>query len=120
MEEVLGDSFGAFWDTFVEKTEGLDTSGLEDIPADWYTNLSTDLTDAVAQMKVNTEASKTASEKIASADFKKFNGLPADLQRAAQAGTAAGVSGIKVYMDGATVGRLVAPYVSAIIANAAM
>lgn len=120
MEEVLGDSFGAFWDTFVEKTEGLDTSGMEDIPADWYTNLSTDLTDAVAQMKVNTEASKTASEKIASADFKKFNGLPADLQRAAQAGTAAGVSGIKVYMDGATVGRLVAPYVSAIIANAAM
>ena len=120
MEEVLGDSFGAFWDTFVEKTEGLDTSGMEDIPADWYTNLSTDLTDAVAQMKVNTEASKTASEKIASADFKKFNGLPADLQRAAQAGTAAGVSGIKVYMDGATVGRLVAPYVSAIIANAAV
>lgn len=120
MEEVLGDNFGAFWDTFVEKTEGLDTSGMEDIPADWYTNLSTDLTDAVAQMKVNTEASKTASEKIASADFKKFNGLPADLQRAAQAGTAAGVSGIKVYMDGATVGRLVAPYVSAIIANAAM
>ena len=81
-------------------------------------NVENALDDAVAQMKVNTEASKTASEKISSADFKKFNSLPSELQKAAQAGTSAGVSGIRVYMDGSTVGRLVAPYVSAIIANA--
>lgn len=118
MEEVLGDKFTDFWDTFVEKTEGMDTSDMEDIPADWYSNLSADLSDAVAQMKVNTEASRASGDKIASADFKRFNGLPVEIQRAAQAGTAAGVSGIKVYMDGSTVGRLVAPYVSAIIANA--
>lgn len=118
MEEVLGDKFTDFWDTFVEKTEGMDTSDMEDIPADWYSNLSADLSDAVAQMKVNTEASRASSDKIAGADFKRFNGLPVEIQRAAQAGTAAGVSGIKVYMDGSTVGRLVAPYVSAIIANA--
>ena len=118
MEEVLGDKFTDFWDTFVEKTEGMDTSDMEDIPADWYSNLSADLSDAVAQMKVNTEASRASSDKIASADFKRFNGLPVEIQRAAQAGTAAGVSGIKVYMDGSAVGRLVAPYVSAIIANA--
>ena len=118
MEEVLGDKFTDFWDTFVEKTEGMDTSDMEDIPAEWYSNLSADLSDAVAQMKVNTEASRASSDKIASADFKRFNGLPVEIQRAAQAGTAAGVSGIKVYMDGSTVGRLVAPYVSAIIANA--
>ena len=118
MEEVLGDKFTDFWDTFVEKTEGMDTSDMEDIPADWYSNLSTDLTDAVAQMKVNTEATRASSDKIASADFKRFNGLPVEIQRAAQAGTAAGVNGIKVYMDGSAVGRLVAPYVSAIIANA--
>ena len=118
MEEVLGDKFTDFWDTFVEKTEGMDTSDMEDIPADWYSNLSADLSDAVAQMKVNTDASRTSSDKIASADFKRFNGLPVEIQRAAQAGTAAGVSGIKVYMDGSAVGRLVAPHVSAIIANA--
>ena len=71
------------------------------------------MSDAVAEMKVNTQSTKTASETVAGMDIKKFNGLPAELQTAAQRGTAAGVSGIRVYLDGATVGRLVAPYVNA-------
>ena len=40
MQEVLGDQFGSFWDTFLEKTDGGDFSKMEDIPADWFANIS--------------------------------------------------------------------------------
>lgn len=71
------------------------------------------MNDAIAQMKVNVDSGKTVADKVAGMDIRKFNGLPAELQVAAQRGTAAGVSGIRVTLDGATVGRLVAPYVNA-------
>ena len=54
---------------------------------------------------------------ITHTDLANFNGLPALIQKAAQAGTATGVSGIRVYMDGVAVGRLVAPTVSQMIAR---
>ena len=54
---------------------------------------------------------------ITHTDLANFNNLPALIQRAAQAGTANGVSGIRVYMDGVAVGRLVAPTVSQMIAQ---
>ena len=60
----------------------------------------------------------TAQEGITRADLQNFNGLPAQLRQAAQEGTAKGVSGIRVYMDGVAVGRLVAPTVSQEIAKA--
>ena len=41
----------------------------------------------------------------------------AAVQAGASAGSAAGVSGIQVLLDGAAVGRLVAPYVSQTIAR---
>lgn len=56
---------------------------------------------------------------ITRTDLQNFNNLPAQLQRAAQEGTAKGVSGIRVYMDGVAVGHLVAPTVSQDIARAA-
>ena len=115
LQEVLGDEFGTFWDKFIEQSEGKDLSGMEDIPADWYTEISgaaTMMNDAVADLKTNVESNKTVANTVAGMDIKKFNGLPAELQLAAQRGTASGVSGIRVYLDGATVGRLVAPYVN--------
>ena len=53
---------------------------------------------------------------ITSGDLQGFRNLPGQLQAAARAGTAAGVSGIRVELDGAAVGRMVAPEVSRIIA----
>ena len=78
---------------------------MEDIPQSWWLN--------------GDQWSNTGNQQegITSGDLANFNSLPAQLQKAAQAGTAAGVSGIRVYMDGASVGRLVAPYVSQIIAR---
>ena len=70
------------------------------------------MNDAVAEMKTNTDSTKAAADVVSGMDLKKFNGLPAELQLAAMKGTADGVSGIRVYLDGATVGRLVAPYVN--------
>ena len=54
---------------------------------------------------------------ISSSDLEGFRGLPANIRTAAQNGVSIGVSGIKVTLDGATVGRLVAPYVSQEIAR---
>ena len=54
---------------------------------------------------------------VTSSDLQSFRTLPASMQAAVQAGAASGVSGIKVTLDGYTVGTLVAPYVSTIIAR---
>ena len=54
---------------------------------------------------------------ITSAVLQQFRGLPASIAAAAASGTAKGVSGITVQLDGYTVGRLVAPYVSESIAR---
>lgn len=71
--------------------------GMENLPTSWW------------QQNGN-------SDQITGSDLANFRGLPAQLAAAAQAGTANGVSGIKVTLDGYTVGRLVAPYVSQTIA----
>ena len=71
------------------------------------------MSEAVAEMKINTQSTKAAAETVGGMDLRKFNGLPSELQAAVQRGAASGVSGIRVQMDGATVGRLVAPTVSA-------
>ena len=54
---------------------------------------------------------------ITSADLQSFRGLPGQLTAAARNGVSQGVSGLKVTLDGATVGRIVAPYVSEYIAQ---
>lgn len=84
-----------------------------------YLNNNDLFRDAVSQLQMNVESGKAIAEKVAGADIKRFNSLPTEIQAAAQRGTAAGVSGIRVQMDGTTVGRLVAPTVSAWIGERA-
>ena len=123
MQEVLGDQFGDFWDTFLEQSDITDLTKLEDLPEQFTESITGNaelLSDAVAELKTNVESGKTVADKVAGMDIKKFNGLPADMLQSVQRGAANGVSGIKVYMDGATVGRLVAPYVSSYIAQNAV
>lgn len=102
LEEVLGDSFGDVWDRLLEKldeTEDKDEEHLEDIPAGWYKDILDSL-DFGDQQGVTSE------------DISGLRGLPALIQQAAENGTASGVSGITVNLDGYRVGQLVAPYVS--------
>ena len=61
----------------------------------------------------------SSQEGITHGDMEGFRTLPQQLQKAAKEGTMAGVSGIRVYMDGAAVGYMVAPYVSQEIAKGA-
>ena len=107
MQEVFGDDFGNVWDSIIAKLDEMGEKQLkmEDIPQSWWLN--------------GDQWSNTGKEQdgITSGDLANFNSLPGQIQKATKEGAAAGVSGIKVTMDGATVGRLVAPYVSQIIAR---
>lgn len=78
------------------------------------------MNDAVAEMKVNTESTKAAAEKVAGMDIKKFNGLPADIETRAERGIQRGANGLRVSIDGETAGRILAPYVSQYIAQNAL
>jgi len=71
----------------------------QDLPASWW-------------MNPNGENNGLTSE-----DISGFRGLPAQMLQAVKSGSAAGVSGIKVTLDGRTVGMMVAPYVSEVIAR---
>ena len=70
------------------------SGGLEDLPADWWTSTGN-------------------SGGLTSEDVSGFKSLPGSIRSA----VASGISGIKVTMDGQTVGNLVAPYVSQAIAR---
>ena len=128
--DPLGDASDEKWDQLEAAFEGNDDllERFSDAVDNWFTDFEDQhylenedlLSDAVAQMKTNVESGKTVAEKVAGMDIKRFNGLPAELQLAAQRGTASGVSGIRVYLDGATVGRLVAPYVGAALGQSAV
>lgn len=72
-----------------------------DLPATWWKN----------------PAGVTNENGITSKDIEGLNSLPAGIQTAVQRGAAQGISGIRVSLDGRTVGELVAPYVSAAIAR---
>lgn len=124
--ETSDEKWDALEETFAGNEELLER--FSDAVDNWFTDYEDQsymnqedlLSDAVAEMRVNTESGRSIADKIASADFKRFNSLPAEIQTAAQKGTASGVSGIQVRLDGYTVGRLVAPYVSSYIASHAM
>lgn len=58
------------------------------------------------------QSGKNTENDITSDDLRTFNSLPEQVRTAVQQGAQAGVSGIKVLLDGQTVGNLVAGYVS--------
>ena len=100
MQEVLGEGFGDVWDQLISKLDETEKQeDLEDIPAGWYKDILDSL-DFGEQNGVTSE------------DISGLRGLPALIQAAAESGTASGVSGISVNLDGYRVGQLVAPYVS--------
>ena len=78
---------------------------IENLPANWWLDAA------------NWQNSSGNNNGITSADLQGFRSLPGNMAAAVQSGAARGVSGIKVVLDGATVGRLVAPYVSETIAR---
>ena len=73
---------------------------LDDLPASWWRDTGT-----------------TGGNGVTSADLQGLNNLPAGVMAAVKQGAAQGVSGIRVNLDGRTVGELVAPYVSQKIAE---
>lgn len=82
-----------------------DWRSIENLPANWWLDAA------------NWQNSSGNNNGITSADLQGFRSLPGNMAAAVQSGAARGVSGIKVVLDGATVGRLVAPYVSETIAR---
>ena len=89
-------------DRLYEALGGAGSAGLKnqtDLPATWWKNPG------------------TSGDAVTGSDLRAFNGLPAAMQAAVKRGAADGVSGLRVSMDGYAVGRIVAPYVSEMIAR---
>lgn len=75
------------------------------------------VTDAYERLVATQEENSKAQENaVTGDDLKSFNALPENVRTAVQAGAQAGVSGIKVLLDGQAVGSLVAGYVSETVA----
>lgn len=117
-EEAASAAFDVLWELYADQIDVLealaqkiddlymDENGrtMEDLPPSWFT-------DAAAWQNAG------GSNGVTSSDLANFRSLPGSLAAAVKSGAAAGVSGIRVYMDGAEVGRLVAPYVSEEVAR---
>lgn len=99
--DKLMEAVGKLYDS----AQGDEWRDIEDLPANWWM-------DAEAWMRTGSE-----NNGITSGDLANFRSLPGSVAAAVKSGAAQGVSGIKVYLDGVEVGRLVAPYVSETIAR---
>lgn len=99
--DKLMEAVGKLYDS----AQGDEWRGIEDLPANWWM-------DAEAWMRTGSE-----NNGITSGDLANFRSLPGSVAAAVKSGAAQGVSGIKVYLDGVEVGRLVAQYVSETIAR---
>lgn len=110
-DEGLYEKLDALIDAIRTEEENGNPDGwnLEDLPANWW------LLDPGAWQAGSSGGQN--GNGITSSDLQSFRGLPAGILEATRAGAAAGVSGIRVTLDGVTVGRLVAPYVSESIAR---
>ena len=98
MQEVLGDRFGDVYEDIIQHLDQLDRDqqlGLEDLPANWWLH------------------GNDTGEGITNENLTAFNALPANMEKS----VAKAVGGIRVYLDGQAVGRLVTPYVSQQIAS---
>lgn len=102
MQEVLGEDFFDVYERIIQHLDELsseDQMGLEDIPADWW--------------KINGGNAGNTDGGLTSLDAKDMTGAV----RQMPAAVAKAVGGLTVKLDGATVGRIVAPYVSREIAH---
>ena len=87
------EEFSELWDSYNAWRQENGKSNTDwELPASWWQNGGTDT--------------------ITGSDLQTFRGLPGQMQQAAKAGVAAGISGLRVTLDGRVVGQLVAPYVS--------
>lgn len=100
------DAFDRLLNAIEEKIDA-GQGGEEDLPYEWFATLNGGAGAANAATR----------DGITSSDLQRFNGLPAGILSAVRAGARDGVSGIRVSLDGRTVGEMVAPYVSEQIAR---
>lgn len=104
MQTLFGDKFDGIMDSINDHLGEVENPNeLEDIPSGWFGDVLDSMTweDAGA---------------LTSDDVSGFAALPGDIEAAVANGIATGTSGMSISMDGVTVGRVVAPYVSAEIA----
>lgn len=99
-------------DTLIDKLsehDSVDDSwrNMEDLPANWWLDAD----------KWQNSGNANGGNAITSSDLQNFRSLPAGIAAAARAGTAEGISNIKVVIDGYAAGRLLAPYISEYIAR---
>lgn len=112
-------AFDAAWQEFEEAFTGQEN--LYDAISDLVDQLQTEegwenQTDLPASWWQDVVGRGNNPNQITSGDLNNMNNTLSGLGRAVQIGAANGVSGIRVYMDGQAVGRLVTPYVSEYIA----
>jgi len=108
LQEVFGDDFA---DTFYNISERLnelsESDGYpEDLPADWWMDADS--------WKTGGSANENG---VTSKDVESLASALGNVSGDARAGVREGIAGLKVTMDGQTVGRIVAPYVSQYIAR---
>ena len=100
-QEVMGDAWGDVWYRIIEELDKKPkNANLEDVPVGWYK-------DILDNMGGSGEKSGLTSE-----DISGFKSLPEQMQKAAENGARAGISGATVEMDKYAVGRIVAPVVN--------
>ena len=104
---ILGDSFGDVIEKMIQEMDKNPNWMKEgDIPLSWWNGAMNP-----ANWNGGNNNGAMNQNGITSSDLQSFQKLPSGMQRAVEAGARAGVSGIRVDLDGAAVGRLVAPYV---------
>ena len=94
-QEELFDKINEMMDYLKQTGDPGAWTGIEDLPAEWWKNPN------------------NGGDGITNDNISKFNSLPGNIEKA----VAKAVAGIRVSMDGRTVGQLVAPYVSEQIAE---
>lgn len=77
------------------------------------------MSDAVAEMKINTESTSKAADTVSGMDLKRFNQVPGNVESSAERGVRRGISGLNINIDGRAAGKILAPYISAEQANTA-
>ncbi len=100
VKEVFGDDFGTVWDTIMRRLDELGEKqmDLEDLPAEWW---QTQGGNAGNQDGMTGQDARTMTQAV--------NNMPSAVAKS--------IGGIKVIMDGRTVGNLILPYVSEGIAR---